>query len=257
MSEVKICLFSGTTEGRELAFSLADCGAKLTVCTATEYGGTLSSAPGARILTGGMDCAQMQELFRKEKFDLVADATHPHARTVTKNIRTAAEREGIPYFRIVRDVRLQEEGVVLCDSPESAAKYLKDQQGSVFLATGSRSLDSFATLQKRLVVRVLPLSSSLAACERIGLTPAQIIAMQGPFSEQDNEYLFSRYPCEWLVTKQTGERGGTDAKICAAKARGMGIVVIAAPEEAGYSPAAFLQAAAEKFGWKRSGCDEI
>ena len=257
MNAAKVCLFSGTSEGRELAFSLAARGAELTVCTASEYGGRLSAAPGAKVLAGGLDCAQMEALFRKERFDLVADATHPHARAVSQNIRRAAESAGIPCVRILRDVRLEEDGVAVCDSAESAAEYLRKRPGRIFLATGSRSVGVFAELRERIVARVLPLASSLAACEQAGLTPAQIVAMQGPFDERDNEYLFSRYPCQWLVTKQTGGRGGTDAKISAAKALGMGVVVIAAPEETGCSAEAFLQAAAEKFGWERSGSNGI
>ncbi|MBR0210315.1 MAG: precorrin-6A/cobalt-precorrin-6A reductase, partial [Firmicutes bacterium] len=34
----KLCIFAGTTEGKQLAEALAGRGAELTVCVATEYG---------------------------------------------------------------------------------------------------------------------------------------------------------------------------------------------------------------------------
>ena len=204
----KICLFSGTSEGRELAFSLARYEAELTVCTATGYGGSLSASPRARVCAGEMDCSEMERFFEREKFDCVIDATHPHARAVTR-------------------------------------------KGRVFLATGSRSLAAFAELADRIVARVLPRSESLRECEAIGLTPAQIIAMQGPFDEKENDFLMERYPCEWLVTKQAGQRGGTDAKIASAKRRGMGVVLILSPETEGEPPSAVLQKVVGEYGLAR------
>ena len=37
----KLCVFAGTTEGREIAEFLAEQSADVTVCVATEYGETL------------------------------------------------------------------------------------------------------------------------------------------------------------------------------------------------------------------------
>ena len=98
----KICLFSGTSEGRELAFSLARYEAELTVCTATGYGGSLSASPRARVCAGEMDCSEMERFFEREKFDCVIDATHPHARAVTQNIRDAASAANVKCFRVLR-----------------------------------------------------------------------------------------------------------------------------------------------------------
>ena len=75
MSEKKICLFAGTTEGRELAFFLAGKCA-LTVCVATEYGEILlEGLKGADIRAGRLAEAAMEVLFEEEAFELVADAS--------------------------------------------------------------------------------------------------------------------------------------------------------------------------------------
>ena len=45
----KLCVFAGTTEGREIAEFLAEQSADVTVCVATEYGETLlEETPGRR-----------------------------------------------------------------------------------------------------------------------------------------------------------------------------------------------------------------
>lgn len=243
----KICLFSGTSEGRELAFSLARYEAELTVCTATGYGGSLSASPRARVCAGEMDCSEMERFFEREKFDCVIDATHPHARAVTQNIRDAAFAANVKCFRVLRGLPAPDSDAVCVRSASEAAAYLSARNGRIFLTTGSRSLAAFAELADRIVARVLPRSESLRECEAIGLTPAQIIAMQGPFDEKENDFLMERYPCEWLVTKQAGQRGGTDAKIASAKRRGMGVVLILSPETEGESPSAVLQKVVREF----------
>ena len=231
----KICLFSGTSEGRELAFSLARYEAELIVCTATGYGGSLSASPRARVCAGEMDCSEMERFFEREKFDCVIDATHPHARAVTQNIR------------VLRGLPAPDSDAVCVRSASEAATYLSARNGRIFLTTGSRSLAAFAELADRIVARVLPRSESLREYEAIGLTPAQIVAMQGPFDEKENDFLMERYPCEWLVTKQAGQRGGTDAKIASAKRRGMGVVLILSPETEGEPPSAVLQKVVREF----------
>lgn len=247
----KICLFSGTSEGRELAFALSQYDVELTVCVTTEYGGKLSGAPRARVVVGAMDAEEMRKFFQEEKFDCIVDATHSHAKNVTQNTRTAASAAKTEYARLLRNTALNDSEVIFVSSAQEAAKYLSDKQGRVFLATGSRSLAAFSCLAGRAVARVLPLSSSLKECEAAGFTPDRIVAMQGPFDEQANEFLFERYSCHWLVTKQTGARGGTVAKIAAAKKCGMGVVVIAAPDEQGSEVSEFLADVVRKFGLKR------
>ena len=86
----RICVFAGTTEGRRLLERLCGRGAQLTACVATEYGEELlGGLEGAEIRAGRMDGAQMREMFARERFDLVVDATHPYAEVVTENLREA------------------------------------------------------------------------------------------------------------------------------------------------------------------------
>ena len=86
----KICVFAGTTEGRELVEFLCEQPISVTACVATEYGETL--LPHAENLTVSakrLDQSEMVAMLSQNAFDLVVDATHPYAEVVTENIAAA------------------------------------------------------------------------------------------------------------------------------------------------------------------------
>ena len=69
----------------------------------------------------------------------------------------------------------------------------------------------------------------IADCIANGFSPADIIAAQGPFSQELNRELFRAYGADVMVTKNSGAIGGTDAKIAAAIELGLMIVVVQRP----------------------------
>ena len=80
----KLCLFAGTTEGRKLAQLLAGQSVSVTVCVATEYGRSLlPEGENLTVSAQPLTREEMQELFRREGFDCVVDATHPYAVSYT------------------------------------------------------------------------------------------------------------------------------------------------------------------------------
>ncbi len=236
MSEKKICLFAGTTEGKELAFFLAG-NCDLTVCVATEYGEILlDELKNADIRTGRLDETGMESFFIQKKFDLIADATHPYAAQVSSNIQHAAKASGCPYLRIARDTGGVVPGCIYVSDASGAAKYLSDKEGNIFISTGMKELPAFSEIaRERLYVRVLPSIPSLEVCEAEHIPPSHIIAAQGPFSYETNIANFRSANAKWLVTKQSGTAGGFEEKINAAAKLGMKTVVIGAPADSGVS----------------------
>ncbi len=231
-----VCVFAGTTEGRELVGLLSGReNVRLTACVATDYGETmLSPADNLTVLSGRMDGDGMTELMRGRAFDLVIDATHPYAAAATENIASACERAGCEYLRVLRDSSEQGRGAVYVPDIPSAVAYLDKTEGAILLTTGSKELSSFTPLKnfaERVWARVLPMDSSLAACREAGLPPAHIIAMQGPFSEEMNIAVLRSVNAAFLVTKDTGGAGGFDEKISAASAAGARAVVIGRPPQ--------------------------
>ncbi len=122
-------------------------------------------------------------------------------------------------------------------SAEECEQALHSVAGNILLTTGSKELSVFCQseeLQKRLIVRVLPGQESIALCERQGLLGRQIIAMQGPFSEEMNLAIIRQYQVSCMVTKQSGRNGGFQEKLSAAAIAGIPVYVIGAPmQEAG------------------------
>ena len=229
---MKIIIFSGTTEGRLLSRLLAEKGADVTVCVATEYGcEEQGKAPGITVLTGRKTVEEMVELLGGS--DLCVDATHPYAVEVTKSVRRACGEAGVPYRRLLRD-RSADTDAIAVDSAEAAAKLLADREGNILLATGMKELPAFAGISPaRLYPRVLPTGDSIAACERAGIPHRNIIAMQGPFSRELNEALIRQFNIAFLVTKDGGKAGGFQEKVQAAENTGVRMLLIRRPEETG------------------------
>ncbi len=248
----KVIIFGGTTEGRELAEYAAENQIPVMVSVAGEYGSQLLGAcPGVEIQCGRLDGGQMEELFIRESPGLVLDATHPHAVLVTENIRRACQKLGIICLRVLRD---QEEAlgsaaesrgeeasgdvaegrgeIIWVSTAGEAARILNRDNQPVLLTTGSKELDVFLSGLKapeRIYARILPDSRGMAACEALGMQRSHVIAMQGPFSVEMNCALIRMTGAGWLVTKESGKRGGFAKKLKAAGICGIRTVVITRP----------------------------
>ena len=72
----------------------------------------------------------------------------------------------------------------------------------------------------------MPDPDALAGRLALGLQPADLIAMQGPFSYELNAALLRQYRASVLVTKESGPAGGTDHKVKAAVDLGLPVVLI-------------------------------
>lgn len=232
---MNIVIFSGTTEGKKLSYELADLGAKVLVCVATEYGKTdQGEYPGVQVHTGRLDVHGMARLLTEDI--LCIDATHPYATQVTANIRTAAEDAGAVYKRLLRTPSPLPEDCLQVGNTAEAVDLLQKTDGNILLTTGAKELSAFAQLGgQRLFARVLPLESSLKACREAGIEPAHVIAMQGPFGAELNVALLHQFAIRCMVTKDGGTPGGFEEKLQAARACGVQLVVVRRPAEQGES----------------------
>ena len=231
---MKILLFGGTTEGRLLAERLVGMGHQVTVSVATELGAEILQGQFCGpVLTGRMDLEAMAKLL--PSYDLCVDATHPYAVKVTKQLQAACAAAGVPLRRLLRKESGQE-GCMVVDSCAQAASFLQKQRGNVLLTTGAKELGAFAALEPdRLFPRVLPTHASLSACEALGIPHRNILALQGPFSQEMNAAMLAQYQIRWLVTKDGGAVGGYEEKYAAAQERGVPVILIRRPGDSGSS----------------------
>ena len=227
----EILIFAGTTEGRALSEALSDAGIAHTLCVATEYGEiVLKEHPLVKVHRGRMDWEEIRHFLGIGDFLAVVDATHPYATVVTQNIKAAMKDLSIPYLRLKREREEGRiEGVRYFEDHETCAEALCQITGNILLTTGSKDLFRYCAhekLKERLYVRVLPGIESIQICMEQGIAGKQILALQGPFTEQMNEAMLRQYDIQCLVTKQSGRTGGFLEKLKAAERTNIPVYVV-------------------------------
>lgn len=252
----KICVFAGTTEGRELVEFLSSQPVAVTACVATEYGETLlPAADNLTISAKRLPVKEITRMLSNARFDLVIDATHPYATSITESISTACHASGTEYLRLLRDASEVSSDAVYVAAVEEAVDFLNGTEGNILLTTGSKELGEFGKLAQfadRVYARVLPMEASLDACHAAGVKASHIIAVQGPFSEEMNLAMLRFVSASWLVTKDGGEAGGFDAKASAAHKAGVRMVVIGRPpQREGISFSETVKLLCTRFGCSR------
>lgn len=238
---MKLCIFSGTSEGHELCRFVSQYGKQAVVYVATAYGQqVLEPLPG---ITVEVDRLSIDEIRKKlDAETLVIDATHPYAVQITQNLQKACTEQGAEYLRLYRtplDMTQQNKNLIFVPDTAAAVEWLNQHDGRVLLTTGSKELALYTAVieyQTRLYIRVLPTAQVLHYCETLGFSGNRIIAMQEPFSIEMNLALLRQTGAEILVTKDTGMAGGFFEKYRAAQIQNITLLVIARPtEESGYT----------------------
>ena len=230
-----ILVLAGTQDGREIAAGLREAGYEVIASVVSEYGRELVAQSGVPVQAEAMNEQELQQFVIQHGIRLMIDATHPYAVNVSRNARQVAANLHIPCLRYERpDSALPIYAkLVLAPDMQRAAEMAVGLGKTVFLTTGSHSLPLFraaaAGRDCRLIARVLPQPEVIADCIANGFSPADIIAAQGPFSQELNRELFRAYGADVMVTKNSGAIGGTDAKIAAAIELGLIIVVVQRP----------------------------
>lgn len=110
---MKVVIFGGTTEGRQLAEYLVQLNKKekgqtieVHVCVASEYGAqVLPDVDALKVHVGRLEQEDMQEFLQAVRADICVDATHPYAVIVTQNIYQACKAVEVPYVRVRREMQ--------------------------------------------------------------------------------------------------------------------------------------------------------
>lgn len=253
---IKICIFAGTSEGRKLIEFLSTQPVKVTAVVATEYGSELiPESENVKVLAGRMPVDEIKELLKKEGFNLVIDATHPYAVSITDSIIEACSECKAERIRVLRDKSETQEEMVWAENTDEAVKILSESEGRILLTTGSKELGRYFAIPdfaERVYARVLPMENSLELCRKAGLKTSHIIAMQGPFSREINTAMLKFADASWMVTKDGGDAGGFEDKLLAARDGGAKLLVIGRPEQrAGISLGQTMKILCSNYGCRR------
>ncbi len=230
-----IFVAAGTKDGRELAGYLLSQGYEVVASVVSQYGESLlEQYQGIHINCQPLDIEGFVEYFQKHDIRLFVDASHPYAANASANAMEACHRASIPYIRYERQqTPLDYNRAYYVENYQQAAAKAAELGEHIFLTTGSRNLAAFAQAPemagKHIVCRVLPEPEIIQMARDLGFTPGDIIAMQGPFSQELNKELYLKYQAQVVITKNSGATGGTDSKFAAAMELGLPLVIIDRP----------------------------
>ncbi|MHB0934771.1 MAG: precorrin-6A reductase [Armatimonadota bacterium] len=227
-----ILILGGTSDAREIARSLTECGHAVELTTVNDYAAELVTGD-VSVRVGALDEAGLRTLTAGA--DAVIDATHPFATAISALAIAVCAACDVPYLRFERPGSALPPHVHVADTAQQAAVLAVEQArgGTIFLTVGSKTLAPYVQATHaagcRIVARILPVQASLAECERLGLPPRDIIGMQGPTTLELETALLRYVDASVLVTKESGLTGGVLEKIAAAEAVDIPCIVVRRP----------------------------
>jgi precorrin-6A/cobalt-precorrin-6A reductase len=177
----------------------------------------------------------LNDIVRQFNIRAIVDATHPYAKTIRSLARRVAAANGVPYLRFDRPMAVDPSNpdIEMAADHESAARLAFGHGRTVLLTVGTRNLAPYvrqsAETGLRLVVRALDHADSIEACRREGIRTEDTLTGRGPFSLEENRRQLRDRGVGVLVTKDSGEAGGTTEKLRAAAAEGCRVGVVARP----------------------------
>ncbi len=227
---MNVLILGGTTEASAIVAGLADdpvIRAVLSLAGRTRAP-ALPAIPARRGGFGGVD--GLVRHLRAAAVDALVDATHPFAAQMSRHAQIASERAGVPCLAVVRPAWQPQPGDAWTEVPDMAAAVepLGPHPRRVFLTVGQQELTPFiaAPWHDYLIRSVEPPDPK-------ALPPrARCIAARGPFEAASEQRLLEREAVEVIVTKNSGGTA-TVAKLVAARALGLPVIMVARPAALG------------------------
>jgi precorrin-6A/cobalt-precorrin-6A reductase len=239
---MRVLLLGGTTEAALAARTLAAAG----VDAVYSYAGR-TAAPVAQPLpqrVGGFGGPEgLADYLRDQRITHVIDATHPFAARMSANAVAACAATGTRLMAFERPAWAPGPGDRWTHVPdiEAAAAALPQAPARVFLAIGRQRLDAFAGQpQHHYLLRLVdPPEAPLP------LPQAQVVLARGPFDLAGDMALMRDHGTQVVVAKNAGGSGAR-AKLDAARALGLGVVMIDRPH---VPPRAVVGSVAQVMAW--------
>ena len=229
-----IWIVGGTSDTRSLLDKLSE---KINlnnviVSVTTEYGEKLLNDYNIKVIQKVLDKNKILDFIDKTNLNTIIDTSHPYAENISKNILEVIKFKNIKYFRYEREVTetiFDERFESLKDMISYINLNLKNK--NILSTLGSKALAELINIQNNNVyVRILPTTKSIENAEKSGFLPNQILAIQGPFSESLEREFLDFYKIGFMLTKDSGDVGGTDKKILACQKLGVKILALSRPK---------------------------
>ena len=237
---MNVMVMAGTKDAANIIKKLSSTGKfNILATTTTDYGADIAKAAGAdKIISKGLTLEELVEVINTDNISILIDATHPFAAIATHNAIESSNITGTKYLRFERPLEDFKENDLIHEVSsfkEAALKAEELTKGRVLHLAGVSTLKPIIEKidSSRLFARVLPSVDSIQKCINMGLKQENIIAMQGVFSKKFNKTLFEEYDISLIITKESGETGGTLSKISGAVELGIDVVLVTRPKVTG------------------------
>ena len=227
MENKKILILGGTSTTHQIVKILKE---EYIISVATEYGfETFSLKYPKKVVFQRFDAESLEDFIKNHNIVKIIDTTHPFAKNIKKTAKEVAKKLSVNYESKVRDIDIQidYDRAFLFDNYEEIVEFLKFKNyGSILFTIGSNNIDKFKEFASFSYVRVLPFTKSIELCLKTGFEYKNIIAMQGPFSENLNIAFIDEFQIDCVVTKNSGKGSGFKEKLSACKKRDIDIVIL-------------------------------
>ena len=221
-----ILILGGTTEGR-LAVKVADEAGSPYYYSTRGIQQEIACRNGIH-LTGGMDVEAMTSFCIHHQIRLLVDAAHPFAVELHQTVHETAIRLNLPVVRVERSYPERATDIVWCEDYEDAVRQLeKDRIHSLLSLTGVQTIGKLRGYWAKhpCWFRILKRDESLALARSQGFDEQRIVYYQA----EDEESLLKRLTPQAILTKESGETGGFQQKIDAARMLGIPVYVVKRP----------------------------
>ena len=219
-------VLGGTGEARALAAALEEIPGIRAVST---LAGRIANPrlPVGEVRVGGFGGPDgLAAYLRAEGVAAVIDATHPFAERMSWSAARACAQAGVALLRLERPAFARDPAIDWHEvaSLGEAAALLPVAGRRVFLTTGRQGLAAFAAVRDAFF-----LVRCVEAPDPAALPPDHAVLLdRGPFTVDGELELIDRHALDVLVTKDSGGEM-TQAKLAAARARGLPVIVVARP----------------------------
>jgi precorrin-6A/cobalt-precorrin-6A reductase len=241
---MRLLLLAGTWEARQIAAALTR-EPRVNAVVSLAGAERRPEAFGIPTRIGGFGGdARFSDWVLREGIDGIIDATHPFAAQVSQRTSRIAADLGVDYIQFLRPAWLPEPGDdwTFLNTESDAAKHIPDG-ARVFLATGRRGLDAFATLHGA----TLFCRRTDGRAEAFPFPNGLYVMGRPPFSVPQEIGTFSRLGVDWMIARNSGGTASR-AKLEAARTLGIRVAMIRRPPQ---PPGPKVETVAEAMAWVR------
>ena len=224
----RLLILGGTAEARGLAReAVALFGGGLAVITSLAGRTRNPATLAGRVRRGGFGGADgLADYLATEAIAMVIDATHPFAQVISDHAHRACEQTGVPRLALLRPRWRRQSGDhwIEVDDVAGAAAELVARGGHAFITVGVKDLAAFAGLTDvHCLVRLVNTPSA-------PLAEFEVLTDRGPFTVAGEKRLLTDHRIDVVVSKASGG-AATRAKITAARALGIPVIMVARPPD--------------------------